>query len=93
MSTGDVVTVDPGTWSPRGEVTLAYQWLRDGVAIPGASGTSYTLVPADNEHQDLGTRHRHDGSDGVVAGNGTLGRDRPGPGPGRDCAGKADGDR
>lgn len=34
------------TWGP-GRVTLAYQWLRNGRAIGGATGTSYRLAAAD----------------------------------------------
>ena len=30
------LTADPGTWDPA-DMTLAYQWRRDGVAIPGAT--------------------------------------------------------
>ena len=47
-----VLTVSPGTWNgTRNSVT--YQWYRAGiaggtdVAIPGATGTSYTLTPED----------------------------------------------
>lgn len=35
------VTVKPGTWSPAG-VALRYQWKAGGVAIPGATGASFT---------------------------------------------------
>ncbi|MBU4464225.1 MAG: Ig-like domain repeat protein, partial [Actinobacteria bacterium] len=35
-----------GTWDPAA-VTLAYQWLRDGQPIHGATGTSYKVVKAD----------------------------------------------
>jgi predicted outer membrane repeat protein len=35
-----------GSWSP-GNVSLARQWLRNGVPIPGATGTSYVLSDAD----------------------------------------------
>ena len=43
---GSKLTAAPGTWLPSG-VKLSYQWLRDGVAISGATGSSYTLVAAD----------------------------------------------
>jgi hypothetical protein len=36
---------NPGTWDA--EVTLSYQWLRDGIAIPGATGPSYLLLESD----------------------------------------------
>lgn len=45
---GKIVTVTPPAWSPGGvTVTTTYQWLRDGVAISGATHMSYTLVAAD----------------------------------------------
>lgn len=63
---GATLVADPGTWSPAG-VTLAYSWLRDGIPVPGASGTSYTLGHADAGHdiqvRVLGTR----GSDQLSA--------------------------
>ena len=44
---GLVLTVSPGAWGPA-PVTLTYQWFRAGIAVPGATGTSYTLTAADN---------------------------------------------
>ena len=38
---GQTMTVSPGTWAPSG-VTFTYQWLADGVAITGATGTSFS---------------------------------------------------
>ncbi len=35
------LTAEPGTWGPA-PVSLTYQWLADGTAIPGATGTSFT---------------------------------------------------
>jgi hypothetical protein len=43
---GKTLTVDPGAWGPDG-VALGYQWLRNGTAIAGATGTSYKTVSAD----------------------------------------------
>ncbi|WEO77971.1 carboxypeptidase regulatory-like domain-containing protein [Cryobacterium sp. SO2] len=43
---GNTLTATPGTWAPA-PVTLAYQWLRAGVAIPGATASTYPLVAAD----------------------------------------------
>jgi hypothetical protein len=40
------LTAVPGTWSP-GPVTLRYQWYRSGVAISGATGSTYLLGAAD----------------------------------------------
>lgn len=41
-----VLTANPGTWGPSG-VTLAYQWNRSGVAIAGATASTYTLTADD----------------------------------------------
>jgi hypothetical protein len=43
---GATLTAHPGSWNPDG-VTLAYQWMRDGDPISGATATTYQLVPAD----------------------------------------------
>ena len=43
---GQKLTAKPGTWGPSG-VKLAYQWLRDGAAISGATASTYTAVAAD----------------------------------------------
>lgn len=43
---GQIVTANPGNWSPA-PVTLLYQWRRSGVAITGATTPSYTLGAAD----------------------------------------------
>ncbi|MET0886290.1 MAG: cell wall-binding repeat-containing protein [Mycetocola sp.] len=43
---GNVVTASPGLWTPA-PVQLAYQWLREGVPIPGATGSTYLLATAD----------------------------------------------
>ncbi|WP_425956344.1 hypothetical protein [Xylanimonas sp. McL0601] len=42
---GEVLTVDPGVWTP--EAAFAYQWARDGVAIAEATGATYALTAAD----------------------------------------------
>ena len=43
---GSVLTAAPGTWSPAADSTT-YQWLRGGVAINGATNSTYTLIAAD----------------------------------------------
>ncbi|WP_426309287.1 hypothetical protein [Cellulosimicrobium sp. E-16] len=43
---GSVLKVTAGTWTPK--PTLSYQWKRNGVAIKGATKTSYTLAVADH---------------------------------------------
>ncbi|HYI80866.1 MAG TPA: hypothetical protein VEW67_08405 [Thermoleophilaceae bacterium] len=45
---GDTVGCSPGTWGPgTAPPTFTYQWLRNGVVIPGATGSSYTVAPTD----------------------------------------------
>ena len=39
---GSVLTANPGTWSPV-PTSFSYQWRRNGVAIPGATGKTYTV--------------------------------------------------
>jgi hypothetical protein len=46
---GQPITADPGTWTPE-PTTVAYQWLRDGAAITGATSASYTPAAADLGH-------------------------------------------
>lgn len=43
--TDEILTVNPGTW--KDGVTLSYQWLRNSVAIPGATLSNYLVVPSD----------------------------------------------
>jgi len=43
---GSTLTTGTGEWKPA-PVTLAYQWLRDGNAISGATKSSYQLTAAD----------------------------------------------
>lgn len=46
---GATLTVHPGNWQPA-PVSLSYQWYRSGKAIPGATGSTYTLGAADRRH-------------------------------------------
>ena len=43
---GQTLEADGGDWGP-GQVDLRFQWLRDGLPIDGAAGSSYLLVPED----------------------------------------------
>ncbi|WP_157007169.1 hypothetical protein [Agromyces laixinhei] len=43
---GTALTANPTTWRPV-PVDFAYQWLRDGAPIDGATSAGYTPVPAD----------------------------------------------
>jgi hypothetical protein len=42
----DVLTADPGTWTPAPD-SFTYQWTRDDVAIPDATEETYTLTALD----------------------------------------------
>ena len=46
-SPGQVLACAGGSWSGYPAPVLAYQWLRDGVAIPGADGDEYEVQQAD----------------------------------------------
>ncbi len=48
-SVGKALTCTPGSWTGAPAPTLAYQWLRDGEPVVGATGLAYTVV-----HDDLG---------------------------------------
>jgi uncharacterized protein YdbL (DUF1318 family) len=43
---GSTLTAVPGTWGPA-PVTLAYQWYRSGVAISGATASTFALTTLD----------------------------------------------
>lgn len=43
---GATLTATAGTWTPVA-TTVSYQWLRSGVAISGATSSTYVLVSAD----------------------------------------------
>jgi hypothetical protein len=45
---GDVVKASTAAWSPV--ATMAYQWLRDGAPITGATSAAYTTTAADADH-------------------------------------------
>jgi Leucine-rich repeat (LRR) protein len=51
---GNTVSVDAGTWDPTPQ-QLAYQWLRNGVAITDANAASYTLT-ADDANKAVSVR-------------------------------------
>ena len=46
---GQVLSCSHGTWSPTA-TAFAYQWKRDGAAITGATGSTYTIGTADQGH-------------------------------------------
>lgn len=45
-ASGSTLKVEPGTWS-QAAPQLAYQWLRTGAPIPGATSVSYRVTPED----------------------------------------------
>ncbi|WGL53470.1 putative Ig domain-containing protein [Nocardioides sp. BP30] len=46
---GSTLTADPGAWTPTAD-SFTYQWLRDGVAIDGATKSTYVVAAADGGH-------------------------------------------
>lgn len=44
---GQALACVPGAWTGAPEPTYAHQWMRDGVAIAGATATGYTTTAAD----------------------------------------------
>ena len=49
-SLGDSLSCADGSWTGVPTVTLTYQWLRDGVAITGATEATYAITTADEGH-------------------------------------------
>jgi Carboxypeptidase regulatory-like domain len=44
---GQALSCSPGSWTGSPAPTFSYEWLRDGVAIAGATGNAYAVQPAD----------------------------------------------
>jgi hypothetical protein len=49
LALGATLTADPGTWTPAPD-SYTYQWLRDGVAIDGATTSTYVVTSDDTGH-------------------------------------------
>jgi hypothetical protein len=47
IAVGSTLSCSQGTWSGTAPLSFSYQWLRDKVAIPGATATTYTIQSAD----------------------------------------------
>ncbi|CAN5368903.1 hypothetical protein BH09ACT10_BH09ACT10_29030 [soil metagenome] len=45
-SFGSTLTAVPGIWTPS-DATLTVQWQRNGIAVTGATNSTYALTPAD----------------------------------------------
>lgn len=50
FTVGQTLTSSDGTWDGFPPITYSRQWLRDGVPISGATGSTYTLVADDSGH-------------------------------------------
>ena len=48
QSTGTLITASVGTWSGVAPITYEYKWTRNGVAISGATASTYTIQVADD---------------------------------------------
>jgi hypothetical protein len=71
---GETLTRVAGTFFGKATITVTGQWLRNGVAIEGATGATYELVEADEgafvTHQSTGTNEY--GAVTSVSANGTA---------------------
>ena len=64
---GNQLVADPGAWTPSGTPAFTYQWLRNGVAITGATRSTYPVNgsrcrpkphgPGDRQADRTRTRH------------------------------------
>ena len=48
QSTGTLITASVGTWTGVAPITYEYKWTRNGVAISGATASTYTIQLADD---------------------------------------------
>lgn len=48
QSTGSVITANDGTWTGVAPITFEYKWTRNGIAISGATASTYTIQLADD---------------------------------------------
>ena len=69
---GQTVTCSTGTWVGLAPITYAFQWLRNGVAISGATKSSYLVTSADLLTA-LGCRVTATNSKGAVSATSTIG--------------------
>lgn len=51
VAVGQTLTAANGTWTGAATITYTRQWLRDGVAISGATATTYVVQAADQTHK------------------------------------------
>jgi hypothetical protein len=70
---GNTLTCHAGSWGSS-PISFSYQWTRDGLAIPGATGQQYQVQIADEGHT-LGcdvTASNGGGASGAVASTGAI---------------------
>ena len=48
QSTGTLITANVGTWAGTATIVYEYKWTRNGVAISGATASTYTIQSADD---------------------------------------------
>jgi hypothetical protein len=48
QSTGTLITANVGTWAGTATIIYEYKWTRNGVAISGATASTYTIQSADD---------------------------------------------
>jgi hypothetical protein len=48
QSTGTLITANTGTWTGVAPITFEYKWTRNGIAISGATASTYTIQLADD---------------------------------------------
>lgn len=48
---GQILSGTDGTWTGTAPITYEYQWQRDGVDIPGATASTFTLTSADADKE------------------------------------------
>lgn len=51
LRVGSTLTVAPGQWAGVPAPVKSYQWMRDGIPVPGATGLNYLLTFSDNAKQ------------------------------------------
>jgi hypothetical protein len=44
---GQILTVNPGIWYSKNEISYSYQWLSDGSTISGATSSAFTLTSSE----------------------------------------------
>jgi hypothetical protein len=73
LTNGSVLTANPGVWTPA-DGTYEYQWLKNGVIIPGQTGATYTLLEADKgAYISVAVTVRHPNYSSTTATSGGVG--------------------